>query len=116
LDRNHDGFLEPKELMEMPAVSASDETTINPAAPLARRKKGGNLQRGPLMQLLQRADADGDGKLSMEEAPPFLKRHFSKVDTNGDGFLDKAELEAWFRQRRLAGNAGGGNQNNSTNE
>jgi len=46
------------------------------------------------MQMLKRADADGDGKLSMEEAPPFLKKQFSKIDTNGDGFLDKSELES----------------------
>jgi hypothetical protein len=57
--------------------------------------------------LLKRADADGDGKLSMEEAPPFLKKQFAKIDTNSDGFLDKAELEAWFRHRRVAGNTSG---------
>jgi Ca2+-binding EF-hand superfamily protein len=108
LDRNHDGFLDAKELTQMPAVVSSEEPTINPAAPLARlRKGGGNLQRGNLAQLLKRADADGDGKLSMEEAPPFLKKQFAKIDTNGDGFLDKAELEAWFRHRRLAGNTSG---------
>jgi len=108
LDRNHDGFLDAKELTQMPAVASSEEPTINPAAPLARvRKGGGNLQRGNLAQLMKRADADGDGKLSMEEAPPFLKKHFAKIDTNGDGFLDKAELEVWFRHRRLAGNTSG---------
>jgi Ca2+-binding EF-hand superfamily protein len=108
LDRNHDGFLDAKELTQMPAVASSEEPTINPAAPLARvRKGGGSLQRGNLAQLMKRADADGDGKLSMEEAPPFLKKQFAKIDTNGDGFLDKAELEAWFRHRRLAGNTSG---------
>jgi Ca2+-binding EF-hand superfamily protein len=108
LDRNHDGFLDAKELTQMPAVASSNEPSINPAAPLARvGKGGGKLQRGNLAQLLKRADADGDGKLSMEEAPPFLKKQFAKIDTNGDGFLDKAELEAWFRHRRLAGKTPG---------
>jgi Ca2+-binding EF-hand superfamily protein len=106
LDRNHDGFLEPKELMEMPAVASSDEPVINPAAPLARVRKGvGAMQGGNLMHLLKRHDTNGDGKLSMEEAPPFLKRQFAKIDTNGDGFLDKEELETWFRERRMAGNS-----------
>jgi Ca2+-binding EF-hand superfamily protein len=104
LDRDHDGFLDAKELTQMPAVASSDEPSIK----LARvRKGGGNLQRGNVTQLLKRADTDGDGKLSMEEAPPFLKKQFAKIDTNGDGFLDKAELEAWFRHRRVAGNTSG---------
>jgi Ca2+-binding EF-hand superfamily protein len=100
----------------MPAVASSEEPSIKPAAPLARiRKGGGNLQRGNLVQLMKRADADGDGKLSMEEAPPFLKKQFAKIDTNGDGFLDKAELEAWFRHRRLAGKTrDGANSSDST--
>jgi Ca2+-binding EF-hand superfamily protein len=101
LDRNHDGFLDAKELAEVPAVTAS-EPAINPA-PLARkhgRKGGGNL-----MHVLETADKDGDGKLSMEEAPPFLKKQFTKIDTNGDGILDKGELEAWVRRhRKMAGN------------
>jgi Ca2+-binding EF-hand superfamily protein len=115
LDRNHDGFLDAKELTQMPAVASSEEPTINPAAPLARVRKGaGNLQRGGFAQLMKRADTDGDGKLSMEEAPPFLKKQFAKIDTNGDGFLDKAELEAWFRHRRMAGNTSGDANSNDT--
>jgi Ca2+-binding EF-hand superfamily protein len=105
LDRNHDGFLDAKELNEMPAVASSEEPKINPAAPLARRKNG-KQERG-LAQILKRADTDGDGKLSMEEAPQHLKKNFAKIDTNGDGFLDKTELEAWFRrQHKMAGKTG----------
>jgi Ca2+-binding EF-hand superfamily protein len=117
LDRNHDGFLDAKELAEMPAVASSEEPAINPAAPLKRvRKMGGGMQEKNLMQMFQRADADGDGKLSMEEAPPFLKKQFSKIDTNGDGFVDKAELEAWVHHhRRMAANSPDGeNSNDST--
>ena len=51
--------------------------------------------------MLKQADTDGDGKLSREEAPPFLKKQFAKIDTNNDGFLDKTELEAWARIGQL---------------
>jgi Ca2+-binding EF-hand superfamily protein len=106
LDRNHDGFLDAKELTEMPAVADTEEPKITPGSAAAHvRKGGGKFQERNIAQLLKRADADGDGKLSLEEAPPFLKKQFAKIDTNGDGFLDKAELEAWVRHRRLAKNA-----------
>lgn len=39
-------------------------------------------------------DADGDGKLSREEAPERMRENFDEIDTNQDGFIDKDELEA----------------------
>jgi hypothetical protein len=42
------------------------------------------------------ADANGDGKLSREEAPARLKERFSRIDANGDGQLTKDELKAAF--------------------
>jgi Ca2+-binding EF-hand superfamily protein len=112
LDRNHDGFLDAKELTELPAV-ASGEPAINPA-PLARKHGAGG---GNLMRVFEKADKDGDGKLSLEEAPPFLKKQFSKIDTNADGFLDKGEIEAWVRRhRKMAGKTPGSTTpNESTN-
>jgi Ca2+-binding EF-hand superfamily protein len=103
LDRNHDGFLDAKELTELPAV-ASGEPAINPA-PLARKHGKQGAGGGNLMRVFEKADKDGDGKLSMEEAPPFLKKQFTKIDTNGDGFLDKGEIQTWVRRhRKMAGN------------
>jgi collagen type III alpha len=56
---------------------------------------------------LMAADKDGDGKVSKDEAPEFLQNFFDRVDTNTDGFLDKAEIEA-MRNRRGPGGSGGG--------
>lgn len=104
LDKNHDGVLDANEMSEKTPSVAASEPAINPAAPLKRMNKKGaaGKQERNFAHMLKKADADGDGKLSKEEAPPFLKKQFAKIDTNGDGFLDKDELEAWVRHRRLA--------------
>jgi hypothetical protein len=45
----------------------------------------------------RRADRDGDGRLSREEAPK--RAVFSEVDTDGDAFASVEELEAWLAKR-----------------
>jgi RND family efflux transporter MFP subunit len=54
------------------------------------RSGGGNLMSN---------DKDGDGKVSKEEAPEFMKSFFDRLDTNSDGFVDQAEMDAARRQR-----------------
>jgi len=100
LDRNHDGVLDAKELTEVPAVTAAAATTPQPAGKAARKHAKGAGAGANLAKLMQKADKDNDGKLSMEEAPRGMKKHFAKIDTNSDGFLDKGELETWFRRHR----------------
>ncbi len=39
-------------------------------------------------------DADGDGRITREEAPDFMKDRFERMDTDGDGFVDSDEVEA----------------------
>jgi len=41
-----------------------------------------------------RFDDNRDGKLTRAEAPPQMHYCFDKIDTNGDGAVDRAELEA----------------------
>ncbi|MGI9239251.1 MAG: hypothetical protein ACR2RV_00530 [Verrucomicrobiales bacterium] len=60
---------------------------------------GGGGFRPGAEQILKRileSDADGDGKLSREEAPERMKDRFDTMDSNGDGFIEKAEIEARF--------------------
>ena len=52
------------------------------------------------------ADSDDDGKLSRSESPERMKQNFDRIDTNGDGFVDKEEFEAVIRRMR----EGGGNR------
>lgn len=38
-------------------------------------------------------DRDGDGKISRDEDPEQMLRRFNQMDANGDGFIDKEELQ-----------------------
>lgn len=101
LDRNHDGFLDANELTgQTPAANAeaADSAAVRPGRRFANFRNGNRM-----LTIIMRADANGDGKISEDEAPPQLKKHFAKIDTNGDGFLDRSEIEAWIkhRQKRL---------------
>lgn len=55
----------------------------------------GGAGRGPgRMPDLMELDKDGDGKISRQEAPERMQGFFDMLDTNKDGFLDKAEIAA----------------------
>ncbi len=72
LDRNHDGFLS--------------------EADFPRAAKGGGEHADKLRAMLQKMDADHDGKVSRDEFANGGAALFDKVDANHDGVVDKAEL------------------------
>ena len=50
-------------------------------------------------------DRNKDGKVSRDELPTQMRERMSRMDTNGDGFVDRQEAEAIerrFRQQRGA--------------
>ena len=98
----------PPEPVIAPSPSLSTEETVEQANPRAGGRGaegGGDGGQRPRFDPMQ-SDADGDGKLSREEAPERLREVFVEIDTNGDGFLDAEELAA--RRARRGGGAGGG--------
>ena len=50
-------------------------------------------------------DTDGDGKISQDEAPGPMKDNFDMMDSNKDGFIDKAEADE-LRKRFQQGGGG----------
>ena len=56
-------------------------------------RKGGKSSADDMATRFMGRDGDGDGKVSKEEAPPSMRRRFEKIDTNGDGGIDRAEIE-----------------------
>jgi hypothetical protein len=97
-------------------VSADDNPGAKPGAGKAGK---GNGQM--LLRLLERADTNKDGKISLEEFKKFaaslpggkLKEHadqvFKRLDSNGDGYITKDEIKKAMEQmaaRRAEGGKG----------
>jgi collagen type III alpha len=53
-------------------------------------------------------DKDGDKKLSREEVPERMQAFFERLDTNGDGFIDAAEIAVMQKRRPPGGGRAGG--------
>lgn len=125
LDRNHNGVLESEEIDQAIVVLrkmdrngdgrlAGDEfgqrrEGDRPPMRDGERSRGDRppeRQRPTAAQMKERfltADKDGDNKLSKEEAPERLKAAFDRVDSDGSGFIEEAELDAMIRRFEEAG-------------
>lgn len=64
--------------------------------------KGGRPQGGPpsFSQLLSEMDTDGDGQLEKDEVQGPLSDDFTKVDSNNDGFITEEEFDNAPRPER----------------
>jgi hypothetical protein len=50
--------------------------------------------------MFENRDRDGDGKLQGDEIPPPMRERIGMLDENGDGALDKSELEKGMSRLR----------------
>ena len=94
-----------------PAAAATHSESGPSAKPAEGAPRGGRAASFNLMD----NDKDGDGKVSLEEAPEMVQSWFDRIDTNGDGFVDAAEnaelrkrAEEWQRQNQQGGQGPGG--------
>ena len=92
-------------------ATAQQDGTFPPGGPAGGQdgqRPGGN--RGDPAQLVERMmqmDANKDGKISKDDMPAQqVERMFDRADTNKDGFLDKAELEAFAKAGQARGQGG----------
>ena len=84
-------------------VKKSQERPARPARPQTAEGGagggGGDSSSGSVIEaILKQQDKDGDGALSREEAPEFLRNRFDRIDTNKDG---KCDLKEMTSARRL---------------
>lgn len=71
----------------------------------AGRARDAGDRRGKFDALFRRADSDGDGALSRDEAARSLPRmasKFDRIDADRDGRLSLDEAHAWLDARRAA--------------
>ena len=105
-DENKDGKLSKEEF-----TAAMKKRQGGESAPGGR--PGGDRPAGPgpgfnPEEMFKRADANGDGKISKEEAPERLKERFDRLDANTDGSVDKEEfVRAMARIANAGGQPGG---------
>jgi Ca2+-binding EF-hand superfamily protein len=71
------------------------------AAPQPRpRQQVMQLLRGSAEDFIKHFDKNKDGVLTKDELPPFLTRMFARIDTNGDGQLDRQEIAVLMQRLR----------------
>ncbi len=81
------------------------------AAPLALAQGGGAQRNGaPAIidgRVFQRLDANGDGRLTREEAriDPAVSGAFDRIDSNGDGVITREEARRFDEKRDVDGEA-----------
>ncbi|HTJ98749.1 MAG TPA: EF-hand domain-containing protein [Bordetella sp.] len=79
-------------------------TTACAAGILRTADSLGTAGRHDPAQLLQEADANGDGKITKAELTQARDRLFTRLDRNGDGYLTQDD----FQRRLLSRRAGAG--------
>lgn len=94
LDANSDGVLSQDELEAMKAKW--------------RGKKGKQGKRGKRgAKHFEKLDADGNGVIGRDEAPPRMQERFAELDANSDGSLSQDELKAMRKQFKGKGSKKG---------
>lgn len=72
---------------------------INAVDPFSYIKVGGGNERKAMIEnfkkILADFDADGDGKLSREEALVMFRDSFDRYDSDHDGFITMEDAQAW---------------------
>lgn len=88
LDKDGDGALSPEELRPDFAAMARDGMPRE-GQPGANGAPGKEM----MARMFEQRDVNKDGKLSGDEIPERMQQNVSRMDENGDGAIDKSEME-----------------------
>ena len=92
IDSDGDGFLDRDEIVAGAKAMRDRDGRKRPGGPQGGKKDGKRPTPEMLLKHIMQADADGDGRISRDEAPERLQRGFDRIDSDGDGFLDRDEI------------------------
>ncbi|GEM_PF-3130690 len=116
-DENGDGLLQRAEAPEhmreqfMRADTNKDGAVSREEMQAAMPPPGDRPQLSPeerRKRMMERMDANGDGKITIAELPERMRERMKQADTNSDGVLSPQELEAVGEAMRRMRPGGGG--------
>ena len=103
LDTNGDGRLSRAEFVagkeeQLRKLDANNDGVVTPgetstSAPTEKQHFWNHTDKTKTDKI-NMADANGDGKVTADEAAAYADKLFTQLDTNNDGYLTVAELEA----------------------
>jgi len=109
LDLNSDGTLDSREIQAAPMslrkLDKNKDFKLTPDELGGRGGPGGDISARMLEM-----DKNKDGKLTSDEVPERMGRFIERMDTNGDGAVDKAEIQAFQEEMRKRWEEGGGDR------
>jgi Ca2+-binding EF-hand superfamily protein len=93
LDLNKDGELDAREIQQAPMSLRKLDT--NKDFKLTRDELSGGRggPGGNMVDRMMEMDTNKDGKLSGDEIPERMQGFLDRIDLNGDGAIDKKEME-----------------------
>jgi hypothetical protein len=104
LDLNSDGTLDSKEIQS--AALSLRKLDTNKDFKLTPDELGGR-GGGSMSNRMLEMDQNKDGKLTADEIPERMQRFVERMDTNGDGAVDKAEMEEFQKEMQRRFQEGG---------
>ena len=104
VDLNHDGVITRDEFAQAHARMAADHAAPGPG-PMARHgaRADGREQRGMGGRMVMMADANRDGRITLQEMTAAALQRFDRMDLNHDGTVtpeERAQARAAWGQRR----------------
>lgn len=75
------------------AIGCSSQKEVATTTDNRPNQRGGQRQSPPSVDDIFKMDANQDGKLAKSEVTGRLEKDFVTIDTDGDGFITKTELE-----------------------
>jgi hypothetical protein len=93
LDKDGDGMLSEEEMRPEPGPWMNLAGPGGPMGPGGPGGGGPGAGPGAMLRMFQNRDKDGDGKLTGDEIPEPMRARVGMMDENGDGSIDKSEIE-----------------------